>query len=145
MEMKELDSNNDKLDEKVKNLEEEFNKMMLEIPNLPLKDVPIGKDDTGNVVIETIGNIPNFDLNVLRGKITYVFENENSFLFLQSLITKRGSYMKAEYNRGNIEFDFQADIRFIEFHRIMKSKIFSFIKPKTTARFKVTFPLYLPF
>ena len=61
MEMKELDFNNDKLDEKVKGLEKEFNKMMLEVPNLPLKDVPVGKDETESVVIETIGTKPKFD------------------------------------------------------------------------------------
>ncbi|MFH1566283.1 MAG: serine--tRNA ligase, partial [bacterium] len=61
MEMKELDSNNDKLEERVKGLEEEFNDLMIQIPNLPLDGVPIGKDDKENVVIETIGEKTEFD------------------------------------------------------------------------------------
>ena len=85
------------------------------------------------------------NLNALRGKITYIFENENSSLFLQSSITNRGSYIMAKYDKGNTIFDFQTDIKFIKFHRISGSEIFPFIKPEMTARFKVTFPLYLPF
>ncbi|MFH1582159.1 MAG: serine--tRNA ligase [bacterium] len=61
MEMKELDANNDKLEEKVKTLKEKLDWLMMRIPNLPLETVPVGKDDKENVVIETIGNKTEFD------------------------------------------------------------------------------------
>jgi seryl-tRNA synthetase len=61
MKMKELDSNNDKLEERVKNLDEEFNGLMMKIPNLILDTVPVGKDETENVIIETIGNKTEFN------------------------------------------------------------------------------------
>jgi seryl-tRNA synthetase len=44
----------------LKSVEEELSKLLLEVPNIPLGDVPIGKDDTGNKVIKTWGKIPTF-------------------------------------------------------------------------------------
>ena len=46
---------------RIKELQEEFNKLQYEIPNVPLEDVPVGKDDTENKVIKTWGKIPAFD------------------------------------------------------------------------------------
>jgi len=50
------------LKEKIKSLEpdlekteEEFNELFLQIPNLPLDDVPIGKDESENKVIREVG------------------------------------------------------------------------------------------
>jgi seryl-tRNA synthetase len=40
---------------KLENLEKEFNELFLQIPNLPLDDVPIGKDETENKTIKTWG------------------------------------------------------------------------------------------
>ena len=61
MQMKELDGNNDKLEEKVKSLESEFDTLLKQIPNLPLDTVPVGKDDSENVILEQIGKKPDFD------------------------------------------------------------------------------------
>ncbi len=36
---------------------------MLNIPNLPLPDVPVGKDEEENVVTRTVGEIPSFDFD----------------------------------------------------------------------------------
>ncbi|MFA5878527.1 MAG: serine--tRNA ligase [Candidatus Staskawiczbacteria bacterium] len=41
-------------------LEKELNILMLTVPNIPFDDVPVGKDDSGNVVVEKIGKTPNF-------------------------------------------------------------------------------------
>lgn len=60
LKMKELDKNSDRLDEDLKAMDKEFNDLMLQIPNLPLDDVPIGKDETGNVVLRKVGGIPKF-------------------------------------------------------------------------------------
>lgn len=37
------------------------NKILLEIPNLPQEEVPIGTNETFNVQIELVGNLPKFD------------------------------------------------------------------------------------
>jgi len=59
--MRELDSNSDKLNENLKNTEKEFNDLMLQIPNVPQDDVPVGKDDKENVVLEEIGERTKFN------------------------------------------------------------------------------------
>ncbi|MGH7893548.1 MAG: serine--tRNA ligase [Candidatus Binatia bacterium] len=41
--------------------EEAFTKLMLEVPNLPHPDVPIGPDESANVVVRTHGRAPTFD------------------------------------------------------------------------------------
>ncbi|PIV41611.1 MAG: serine--tRNA ligase [Candidatus Nealsonbacteria bacterium CG_4_10_14_0_2_um_filter_40_15] len=61
LKMRELDSNSDKLNENLKNIEKEFNDLMLQIPNLPQDDVPVGRDERDNVVMEEIGEKPKFD------------------------------------------------------------------------------------
>ena len=43
-----------------KNLENEIYDLMSRIPNIPFDDVPVGKDDSENVVLRKIGKIPNF-------------------------------------------------------------------------------------
>lgn len=60
LKMKELDGNSDRLTKSLKELEGEFNNLMLQIPNLPQEDVPVGKDDRGNVVLKEIGEKPKF-------------------------------------------------------------------------------------
>ena len=61
LKMRELDKNNDRLDENLKELEGEFNSLMLQIPNLPQEDVPVGKDEKGNVVLKEVGEKTKFD------------------------------------------------------------------------------------
>ncbi|PJA83133.1 MAG: serine--tRNA ligase, partial [Candidatus Nealsonbacteria bacterium CG_4_9_14_3_um_filter_37_29] len=51
LKMRELDKNSDRLTKTLKELEGEFNNLMLQIPNLPLADVPIGGDERDNVVL----------------------------------------------------------------------------------------------
>ena len=64
LEMQELDQNNDRLDKNIKEAEEEFNKLMLQIPNLPFDEVPTGKDDRENVVLREWGKKPKFDFKI---------------------------------------------------------------------------------
>jgi seryl-tRNA synthetase len=45
--------------------QEEFNKLVLQIPNLLGPDVPVGKDDSENVVLYTWGEKPQFDFEPL--------------------------------------------------------------------------------
>ena len=45
----------------VAQLEAEFQDRMLVIPNLPHPAVPVGEDESSNVVVRTVGEIPRFD------------------------------------------------------------------------------------
>ena len=46
-------------------IENDQNLLLEEIPNTPADDVPVGKDETENVVIKTVGEIPKFDFKPL--------------------------------------------------------------------------------
>lgn len=46
--------------EEFKKIKEEFNNLMLLVPNPPFDDVPVGKDETGNLVVRKVGKIPKF-------------------------------------------------------------------------------------
>ena len=61
LEMKELDKNSDRLDLTLKELDEEFNSLMFEVPNLPLDYAPVGKNEKENVVLKEVGERPKFD------------------------------------------------------------------------------------
>ncbi|OMH40957.1 serine--tRNA ligase [Desulfurobacterium indicum] len=49
------------LEEVLKNVEAEFNKLILAIPNIPHETVPVGKDETENVTVRYWGEKPEFD------------------------------------------------------------------------------------
>ena len=61
LKMRELDKNTDRLNKTLKQLQEEFNDLMYQIPNLPLKDVPVGKSEKENIVLRKAGELPKFD------------------------------------------------------------------------------------
>ena len=46
---------------KLKEIEKDFNNLTSQIPNIPFDDVPVGKDERDNVVIRKVGKIPNFN------------------------------------------------------------------------------------
>ena len=60
-EMKELSDEIKKDDEKVREIDEKLRAFMLRIPNIPNKDVPVGKDDSENVEIRKYGEPRKFD------------------------------------------------------------------------------------
>jgi seryl-tRNA synthetase len=49
------------LEEELRVVEEEFGKLMLTVPNVPDKSVPVGKDATGNKEVRKWGTPPKFD------------------------------------------------------------------------------------
>ena len=58
--------------ERIKQLEgesraarDELDGLLLSIPNIPDDDVPVGDDDSGNVVVRTVGEMPSFDFEPL--------------------------------------------------------------------------------
>ncbi len=50
-----------KLQEQIKKLQPEFDELMLQVPQPPDDDVPIGKDDKENVEIKKVGEVRKFD------------------------------------------------------------------------------------
>jgi len=53
------------LEPEYKKVEEEFEKLMLQIPNVPSKEVPIGPDESGNKVVRQVGELPTFQFTPL--------------------------------------------------------------------------------
>jgi len=49
------------LDPELKEATAEFEELMFQVPGFPAKDVPVGKDESENVVVRTWGKIPKFD------------------------------------------------------------------------------------
>lgn len=60
LKMQELDKNSDRLNKDTKDLDKKFNDLMLQIPNLPSDDVPIGKDEKDNLVLREIAEKTKF-------------------------------------------------------------------------------------
>jgi len=50
-----------RLEPDLRTVEEEFRNLMLQLPSVPDKSVPIGKDESGNKEIKKWGKIPKFD------------------------------------------------------------------------------------
>ena len=53
------------MDDEVRSVDERLNRLLLEVPNLPHPDVPIGKDESENVVVRTVGEPRHFDFEPL--------------------------------------------------------------------------------
>ena len=59
--MKEVDEKSDKLQQEFKIIDQEFSSLLFKVPNMPLDEVPEGKDDKENISIREVGKKPNFD------------------------------------------------------------------------------------
>jgi seryl-tRNA synthetase len=51
----------DALDQNLREVESQLNEIMAEIPNIPDPEVPLGIDESQNVVIKTVGELPEYD------------------------------------------------------------------------------------
>jgi seryl-tRNA synthetase len=51
----------DAVDEELKQVEVQLEGLLAEIPNIPDPEVPVGVDDSDNVVLRTVGELPVFD------------------------------------------------------------------------------------
>lgn len=49
------------IEDELRGVEEKFGLLMLTVPNIPDKSVPVGKDASGNVEIKKWGKVPKFD------------------------------------------------------------------------------------
>jgi seryl-tRNA synthetase len=59
--MRAVDKQSDKAKEKFQKIDEEYNELMLLVPNVVFDDVPVGKDDSENKVLREVGSKPKFD------------------------------------------------------------------------------------
>ncbi len=59
-EAKEIPGKIRKLEEEIKRLEPNIKNLLLTIPNIPAKDVPIGKSEKDNKILKKVGTIPKF-------------------------------------------------------------------------------------
>lgn len=48
------------LEPELKSVEKEINDLMSRVPNIPFDQVPVGKDDSENVVLKKVGKVPKF-------------------------------------------------------------------------------------
>ena len=56
-EMKQVSDAITVMDAQITDVDREFNDLMLQVPNMPMPEVPVGKDDSENVVVRTVGEI----------------------------------------------------------------------------------------
>jgi seryl-tRNA synthetase len=81
-EMKGVSDKIRELDEKIKILEENTNEFLLNVPNIPDKTVPFGKDETENVEVRRWGEPRQFDFEPLNhwdiGEILDIIEFERA-------------------------------------------------------------------
>jgi len=61
LKMKKIDKKGDKLKEGLKKFDKEFKDLMYQIPNIPLDDTPVGKDEKDNVMVREVGKKIKFD------------------------------------------------------------------------------------
>jgi seryl-tRNA synthetase len=54
----------EELTPKLSKIDDEYDKLMLLVPNIPTADSPVGKDESDNVEIKKVGKVPNFDFPV---------------------------------------------------------------------------------
>jgi len=58
---KEIKNEIKKIEPDLKNVEEEFYNLLVKVPNIPFDDVPVGKDESENVVARKVGKITSFN------------------------------------------------------------------------------------
>lgn len=100
--VRELKDEISELEGRLSGLKEEFDELMLQVPSVPLPEVPIGKGEEDNVELRRVGNIPKFDFEAkdhlelaealdivdipravnIAGSRSYMLKNEGALLEL---------------------------------------------------------------
>jgi seryl-tRNA synthetase len=52
------------MDAQITSVDAELNDLLLQVPNMPLPEVPVGKDDSENIVVRTVGDVVDRDFTV---------------------------------------------------------------------------------
>jgi seryl-tRNA synthetase len=95
-ESKSLKAELQELEPTLKEVEEKFADLMLRVPNVPLADVPVGKDESGNVVVREWGEKREFDFTP---KDHIELGQQNNWLDLErgsKVAGFRGYYLRSE-------------------------------------------------
>lgn len=58
---KEIKLKLEKIEPELKKTKEEFEELMLKVPNVPSDDTPVGIDESENKILRTVGDVPSFD------------------------------------------------------------------------------------
>jgi len=93
---KELKQALELLEPELKQLESAYIDLMLQVPNMALSDVPVGKDETGNIVVREWGTKPQF---TFKPKDHVEIATQNGWLDLErgsKVAGYRGYYLKGE-------------------------------------------------
>ncbi len=61
--MRDLKDQIEVIDQSLKQVEDDMQALMAEIPNIPDPEVPVGVDDSDNIVMRTVGDIPEFSFD----------------------------------------------------------------------------------
>jgi seryl-tRNA synthetase len=61
---KKLKVKSNELEEELRDVREDWLKLMRLVPNIPLKDVPVGPDESANKVVRKEGKLPKFKFNI---------------------------------------------------------------------------------
>ncbi len=117
----ELKNNKQTLEDEVRVLEEELTTIALGVPNMPDDDVPNGADENENVVLETIGEKPEFsytpkehwDLGERDGSLDFP---RGVKLAKSRFVAMRGQAAKMERALINYMLDFNAKRGFEEWY-----------------------------
>jgi len=64
LKMRELDKNSDRVSADFKKVSKEFSDLMLQVPNIPSADTPVGPDESSNQEIARWGDLPKFDFPI---------------------------------------------------------------------------------
>ncbi|MFT7087228.1 MAG: seryl-tRNA synthetase [Rickettsiales bacterium] len=119
----ELMENSKSISLKLKNLEENSNDqlsdILLQIPNIPSKEAPIGKDESDNVEVEKWGEIPTFDFTPKQhfevGENIGLLDFEQSSLMSGSRFsTLSGGLAKLERALSNFMLDVAGEFGYQE-------------------------------
>jgi seryl-tRNA synthetase len=63
-EMKQVGDDITAMDAQITSVDAELNDLLLQVPNMPLPEVPVGKDDSENIVVRTVGDVVDRDFTV---------------------------------------------------------------------------------
>jgi len=117
------------IEDELAKIESEFKNLMLYVPNVPLDEVPIGKDPSGNKELKKWGDIPKFDFkpkdHITLGTELDIFDLERG----SKISGFRGYFLK---NEGAI---LQVALLFYVFQKLTKKGYVPFIAPSIVKQF----------
>lgn len=117
------------VEEKLNRIETELNNLMMYLVNVPLDEVPVGKDESGNKELKTWGEIPQFDFepkdHITLGTELDIFDLERG----SKVSGFRGYFLKNEAAILHLA------LLFYVFQKLTKKGYTPFIAPSIVKQF----------